>query len=98
MHGQIDIQTHGSGLYEFTSDVSRWLRSQDDGLLTLLIQHTSASLLIQENADPEVQTDLQAYLFPDREAEMATLDHEAIQETCEVIFKFSITRDFFTQF
>ena len=61
MHGQIDIQTRGPGLYEVTRDVSTWLRGQGDGLLTLLVQHTSASLLIQENADPEVQTDLQAY-------------------------------------
>ncbi|MCE8507860.1 secondary thiamine-phosphate synthase enzyme YjbQ [Ruegeria pomeroyi] len=55
------ISTRGAGLYEFTGEVSRWLAGQGDGLLTLLVRHTSCSLLIQENADPEVQTDLTAY-------------------------------------
>ncbi len=50
------IQTHGQGLYEFTNQVRAAV--QDTGLLTLFIRHTSASLLIQENADPEVKTDL----------------------------------------
>lgn len=50
------IQTTGQGLYEFTRDVARW--TQGTGLLTLFVQHTSCSLLIQENADPEVQIDL----------------------------------------
>lgn len=53
------IQTSGAGLYEFTREVADWVRG--DGLLTLFIRHTSASLLIQENADPEVQTDLRAF-------------------------------------
>ncbi|WP_136684653.1 secondary thiamine-phosphate synthase enzyme YjbQ [Falsirhodobacter xinxiangensis] len=53
------IQTSGAGLYEFTREVADWVRG--DGLLTLFIRHTSASLLIQENADPEVQTDLGAF-------------------------------------
>ena len=53
------ISTRGPGLYEFTRDVAHWC--QGDGLLTLFVQHTSCSLLIQENADPEVQTDLQNY-------------------------------------
>lgn len=52
--------TRGPGLYEVTRDVAKWL-PRKSGLLTLLVQHTSCSLLIQENADPEVQTDLQAY-------------------------------------
>ncbi|MGJ8544885.1 MAG: secondary thiamine-phosphate synthase enzyme YjbQ [Sulfitobacter sp.] len=55
------IQTRGPGLYEFTDEVSAWLRGRGDGLLTLLLRHTSASLLIQENADPDVQRDLQAF-------------------------------------
>jgi secondary thiamine-phosphate synthase enzyme len=55
------VQTRGQGLYEFTSDVARWLSGGCDGLLTLMIRHTSASLLIQENADPDVQRDLRAY-------------------------------------
>ena len=58
-HSQFLIQTRGPGLYEFTNDVRDWVRS--DGLLTLFVQHTSCSLLIQENADPEVQTDLAAF-------------------------------------
>lgn len=51
--------TSGPGLYEFTPQVRQWVRGE--GLLTLFIQHTSASLLIQENADPEVQSDLQGF-------------------------------------
>ncbi|MDJ0993054.1 MAG: secondary thiamine-phosphate synthase enzyme YjbQ [Dinoroseobacter sp.] len=58
---QLTCQTTGPGLYEITNDVAAWLPRRD-GLLTLLIRHTSASLLIQENADPEVQTDLTAFL------------------------------------
>jgi secondary thiamine-phosphate synthase enzyme len=53
------IQTDGAGLYEFTQDVASNLTGT--GVLTVFIQHTSCSLLIQENADPEVQTDLVAY-------------------------------------
>lgn len=49
------------GLYEFTSPVRAWLQPVSDGLLTLFVRHTSCSLLIQENADPEVQTDLRAF-------------------------------------
>ncbi|SDC89881.1 secondary thiamine-phosphate synthase enzyme YjbQ [Ruegeria marina] len=55
------IQTTGPGLYEFTTDIRRWLAGQGDGLLTLMVRHTSCSLLMQENADPEVQTDLTAF-------------------------------------
>ena len=53
------IRTFGQGLYEFTTNVASWV--EGDGLLTLFVQHTSCSLLIQENADPEVQTDLAAF-------------------------------------
>lgn len=59
MQTRFEITTRGPGLYEFTADVARW--AQGTGLLTLMVQHTSASLLIQENADPEVQTDLQNF-------------------------------------
>ena len=54
------IQTRGPGLYEFTGDLTDRMRRQQmqDGLLTLFVRHTSASLLIQENADPDVQRDL----------------------------------------
>ena len=62
MQTTFTIQTQGQGLYEFTADAARWLRGgghpSGDGLLTLFIRHTSASLLIQENADPDVQIDL----------------------------------------
>ena len=60
---QFDILTRGQGLYDVTGDVARWLMSGQagDGVLTLLVRHTSCSLLIQENADPDVKTDLAAY-------------------------------------
>jgi len=53
------LHTTGQGLYEFTRDVAVW--ATGTGLLTLFVQHTSCSLLVQENADPEVQTDLAAF-------------------------------------
>lgn len=57
------LQTQGAGLYEFTRSVAAWLETESagDGLLTLFVRHTSCSLLIQENADPEVQVDLKAF-------------------------------------
>ncbi|WP_108483463.1 secondary thiamine-phosphate synthase enzyme YjbQ [Oceaniglobus ichthyenteri] len=58
-HTIFDIQTSGQGLVEFTPLVADWVLG--DGLLTLFVRHTSCSLLIQENADPEVQIDLQAF-------------------------------------
>lgn len=61
MQTTFTVQTKGPGLYEFTTEVAAWVAGQGEGLLTLFIRHTSASLLIQENADPEVQTDLTAY-------------------------------------
>jgi len=61
MQTTFEIQTNGAGLYEFTHAPAGWVKGQGNGLLTLMVQHTSASLLIQENADPEVQTDLQAF-------------------------------------
>lgn len=56
----LHIETRGPGLKEVTHQVSAWLGrvSAQDGLLTLFIRHTSASLLIQENADPDVHVDL----------------------------------------
>ena len=64
MQTQFELRSNGQGLYEITRDISAWLISQGagDGLLTLLVRHTSCSLLIQENADPDVKTDLAAYL------------------------------------
>ena len=60
MQSQFTLKTIGPGLYEFTNDVSAFVKSAsiETGLLTLFCQHTSCSLLIQENADPDVQTDL----------------------------------------
>lgn len=58
---EFSVSTRGPGLFEFTREVKRWLAGQGDGLLTLMVRHTSCSLLIQENADPEVQTDLIAF-------------------------------------
>ena len=59
----LEIQTSGQRLYEITRDVARWVSEQglDDGLLTLFCRHTSASLLIQENAAPEVKDDIIAF-------------------------------------
>lgn len=56
--------SQGRGLYEFTHDLRDWVSSTgiQAGLLTVFIQHTSASLLIQENADPTVQADLERFL------------------------------------
>ena len=62
MQHQFQIESQGAGLYEFTQDVRQWVNTAGrDGLLTLFVRHTSCSLLIQENADPEVQTDLAAF-------------------------------------
>lgn len=62
MVGEFQIATRGPGLYEFTQEVVRWLpRGGGDGVLTLFVRHTSCSLLIQENADPDVCTDLLAF-------------------------------------
>jgi secondary thiamine-phosphate synthase enzyme len=58
----IHLQTRGKGLYECTAQVIAWVRSSQirTGLLTVFCRHTSASLVIQENADPDVQTDMEA--------------------------------------
>lgn len=68
MNTEIHIQTRGQGLYDFTDQVlpvvARWHASttSHEGLCTLFIQHTSASLLIQENADASAKRDLEAWL------------------------------------
>jgi secondary thiamine-phosphate synthase enzyme len=64
------IHTRGRGLHEFTGEVERWVTQGQfqTGLVTLHLRHTSASLLIQENADPDVRRDLDAFfarLVPD---------------------------------
>jgi secondary thiamine-phosphate synthase enzyme len=57
------VHSRGRGLVEFTGEAAGWLDSVEagDGLLTLFCRHTSASLLVQENADPDVRTDLEAF-------------------------------------
>jgi secondary thiamine-phosphate synthase enzyme len=71
------VLTNGPGLYEVTTQVAKWL--EGNGLLTLLVKHTSASLLIQENADPEVKFDFIQYLEklvpPSSSPEMSYLTH-----------------------
>ncbi len=67
---ELTIPTRGRGLYDFTDQVSAWLAKNrfQTGLVTLHLRHTSASLLIQENADPDVRRDLEAFfsrLVPD---------------------------------
>ena len=61
--GTLTVATRGAGLVEFTDAVLDWVAQADvsEGLLTLFCRHTSASLLIQENAAREVRSDLQAY-------------------------------------
>lgn len=79
--GRFLLNTSGSGLYEFTPEVTDWLLSQhvSGGLLTLFVQHTSCSLVIQENADPEVRSDLRAFFDrlvpPSDHPSMAYLRH-----------------------
>lgn len=76
---ELTVQTNGAGLYEITRQVAQTCVGAGDGVLTLMIRHTSASLLIQENADPEVQTDLQNYFHrlvpPTTDPSMSYLTH-----------------------
>lgn len=67
---ELTIATRGRGLYDFTNEVESWIAKGRfaDGLVTLHLRHTSASLLIQENADPDVRGDLERFfkrLVPD---------------------------------
>ena len=59
----LQIKTNGQKLYEFTNDTIHWIGQNNfkNGILNLSIQHTSASLIVQENADPDVQKDLINY-------------------------------------
>jgi len=59
----LEIQTKGQRLYEFTNNTLNWIKKNNfqNGIINLSIQHTSASLIIQENADPDVQRDLISY-------------------------------------
>jgi len=77
----LSIQTRGQGLYEFTDQAVDFVRGQgmDEGLLTVYVRHTSCSLLIQENADPDVQRDLKAFFSrlvpPSNAPSMAWVTH-----------------------
>src|SRR5215467_13754049 len=67
---EFSLRTRGRALYEFTDEVTDWLSQSkiETGLLTLHLRHTSASLLIQENADPDVRRDFETFfarLVPD---------------------------------
>ncbi|MBL8484584.1 MAG: YjbQ family protein [Rhodocyclaceae bacterium] len=59
----LSMETRGRGLYDITPRVADWVVASDiaNGLLTLFLRHTSASLLVQENADPEVRADLERF-------------------------------------
>lgn len=68
--GRFEVTTQGRGLYDMTDEVLRWVTVTGvrEGLLTLFVRHTSASLVIQENADPGVRHDLERFfarLVPD---------------------------------
>ena len=82
MHSILTIETRGPGLYEFTAEVRALVAGRGDGLVTLFVRHTSCSLLVQENADPEVRSDLLAFFDrlvpPSDHPAMAYLRH-----TCE---------------
>ncbi len=75
-----EVRTLGKGLYDFTRRVSEWVRESDvhTGLLTLLVQHTSASLTVQENADPDVVKDLNDFFN-----RIAPEDNRLYRHTCE---------------
>ena len=59
----LEITTNGQKLYEFTYQTIEWIKKNQfkNGMINLSVQHTSASLIVQENADPDVQTDLLSY-------------------------------------
>lgn len=70
VHHTLDVRTTGRGLFDVTGKIAGWLEQQGarDGLCTVFLQHTSASLVVQENADPDVRADLERFfarLVPD---------------------------------
>ena len=74
------VNTNGQQLYEFTSEIVQWVNKNKfkNGILNLNIQHTSASLIVQENADPDVQTDLINYFD-----KLAPMDNKLYVHTTE---------------
>ena len=76
----LKINTNGQKLYEFTDQANNWIKKNSfkNGILNLNIQHTSASLIVQENADPDVQTDLINYFN-----KLAPMDNSLYTHTTE---------------
>ena len=76
----LQIKTNGQKLYEITNDTIHWIGQNNfkNGILNLSIQHTSASLIVQENADPDVQTDLINYFD-----KLAPMDNKLYVHTTE---------------
>ena len=76
----LHIKTKGQKLYEFTSQIIQWISENDfvNGMINLSILHTSASLIVQENADPDVQTDLLNYFD-----KLAPMDNKLYVHTTE---------------
>jgi len=76
----LQINTNGQKLYEFTDQTLNWVNENNfkNGILNLSIQHTSASLIVQENADPDVQTDLIKYFD-----KLAPMDNSLYVHTTE---------------
>ena len=76
----LEINTQGQKLYEFTDQTLNWIKKNNfkNGILNLNIQHTSASLIVQENADPDVQTDLINYFN-----KLAPMDNSLYTHTTE---------------
>ena len=76
----LEINTNGQQLYEFTNKTIQWISQNNfkNGMLNLSIQHTSASLIVQENADPDVQTDLINYFD-----KLAPMDNKLYVHTTE---------------
>ena len=76
----LQVNTNGQKLYEFTNETINWINQNNfkNGMLNLSIQHTSASLIVQENADPDVQTDLINYFD-----KLAPMDNKLYVHTTE---------------
>ena len=77
---KLQINTNGQKLYDFTNETIQWINQNNfkNGMLNLSIQHTSASLIVQENADPDVQTDLINYFD-----KLAPMDNKLYVHTTE---------------
>ena len=76
----LELKTNGQKLYEFTDQTIEWINKNNfnNGILNLSIQHTSASLIVQENADPDVQSDLINYFD-----KIAPMDNKLYVHTIE---------------